>query len=268
VPRATSALLIALLVATTSWACDPSTTSEPEPKVAVTPAPAGFRAGTPADLQSYRYRVTVQASAGLLDTSAAPPGLDLSSFAIRVTMEGDRVNPDMERMVSHTDLGYFMLDRETVVMGTRAWIREDAGIWREALPLTSPEDFLGQDIALSPSELYRQDTPEEVARVTATLNSLPGTPATMHGRSALHWFLNMAETLMVMGPLSGVAPGMLEPTDIRMELWTDVETGVALRAILTAASADDPDALEVQIDMFDINEPSIEVTPPPEMLAR
>ncbi|MDA0270128.1 MAG: hypothetical protein O2798_06955 [Chloroflexi bacterium] len=235
--------------------------------MAVAPAPAGFRAGTPADLQSYRYRVAIRATAGLLETAAAPPGLDLSTFLIHVTMEGERVNPDLERVVSHTDLGYFMIDRETVVMGARAWVREGAGIWREALPLTSPEDFLGQDIALSPSEVYRQDSPEEIERMTAVLNSLPGVPMTMHGRPAIYWLMDTAVAAMVMGDLSGVVHGMLVPDAVRMEVWADVETGVALRVILTAASADDPDALAVQIDMFDINEPSIEVTPPPGMLA-
>ncbi|MDP2328176.1 MAG: hypothetical protein Q8M79_08830, partial [Dehalococcoidia bacterium] len=63
----------------------------------------GLPIGTPANLQSYRYRVEVRSNADLIDTSQAPPGLDLSEFVLNLNIEGERVNPDREWTRSRTD---------------------------------------------------------------------------------------------------------------------------------------------------------------------
>lgn len=244
--------------------------ADPVPAPPAIPTPRvidGVVISTANDVCCYRYRVRLHANADLIDTSRAPAGLDLDEFRIDLVMEGERVNPDRERTVATTDLGYFQTVRETVIIQGKVWTREGNGIWREQLPIATPEDFLGQDVALSPSVILGGGSEEQLRRVVSVLNGTPSTVETVNGRQARHYMLDAAAVNRMFLPEESTIPGMLTPHDMMLHLWGDVETGLAIRVLLVAASERNPEAFVLEMDLFDLNDPTIEVTPPPGVAA-
>lgn len=250
--------IAALVIAACGSEAVPAPAGSPTPRVI-----DGFTISTAGDVCCYRYRVTLRANADLIDTSQAPPGLDLEAFRIDLTMEGERVNPDRERTVARTDLGYFQTERETVIIDGQVWTREGNGNWREQLPIATPEDFLGQDVALSPSVILAGGSEENLRRVISVLENTPSSVEMVNGRQARHYMLDAAAVNRMFREEESTIPGMLPPHDMMLHLWGDVETGLAIRVLLVAASKDNPEAFVLEMDLFDLNDPTIEVTPPP-----
>lgn len=234
----------------------------PPPATATPLVVDGMPIGTPTDLLSYRYRVDIQSNTDLIDTSQAPPGLDLSEFVLDLEIEGERVNPDREWTRSRTDFGYYQVDRETIVIGSENWTREGSGIWRQNLPLAAPEDFLGQDVALTPATILDPGSPDALRRMATVLATTPFTLETVNGRQTRHWVLNDDDIARMIDPADSTLPGVLPPTSTRLELWADVETGIGVRLLLTAASATSDRAFVLQIDLYDFNDPSINIDEP------
>jgi len=222
----------------------------------------GLPIGTPANLQSYRYRVEVRSNADLIDTSQAPPGLDLSEFVVNLNIEGERVNPDREWTRSRTDFGYYQVDRETVVIGQENWTREGSGIWRQNLPLVAPEDFRGQDIALTPATILNPGSTDALSRMATVLAATPFTLEPVNGHQTRHWVLNDDHIAQMLDPRDSTLPGVLPPASTRLEIWSDVETGIGVRLLLIAASATSERAFMIQIDLYDLNDPSIRIDEP------
>jgi hypothetical protein len=248
-------LLLTVAGAASALACGPGFS-------VAQPAPVEESFAVPSSLGAYRYRVELRTNADLLDTTGAPAWIDLDTFELHIVIEGTRVNPDRERTLATVDLGYFRLERESVMVAGRYWQRQDTGPWTESAPLAEPEDFLGQDLALSPAIILAPD-PEVAARVAAALEGMPSVLDHVNGYDARHWVLETAEVdRLFPAPEENPLPGIREPSAKRVELWVDIASGVVIRLVVTAASPKNAEAFRLQVDLFDLDDPSIGVEPP------
>ncbi|MEX1022375.1 MAG: hypothetical protein WD058_04420 [Dehalococcoidia bacterium] len=257
---ATVALLVVALVALAVALAGCGAADAPR-MATPTPGPEE-RFQTPATLQSYRYTVSIEANTDLIDTGTAPAGLQLDDAVLYMDIEGRRVSPDREYMSASSEFGYLSLDRETIVVGERLWSRQQNGAWRQRATLQGPEDFIGQDVALSPSVILGTDDADFLERLTAELEARPHTFEDVNERQTRHWSFTDEEVAIILDPAGNTIPGMLPPAGVRVDVWTDIETGVAVRIIMVAASEDDPEAFRLTMDLFDLNDPSITVDEP------
>src|SRR5690606_20714069 len=152
--------------------------------------PPSERFRSPATLQSYRWSMDIQASADLLQTGEAPAGLGLEDAVLAMYIEGERINPDHEWTLARTTFGYLSLERETVVIEGRLWSRQENGAWRERATLAAPEDFIGQDVGLSPAILLGSDDPDLLQQVTDDLMARPFTEERLGDMDTWHWILD------------------------------------------------------------------------------
>lgn len=219
---------------------------------------------TPGSLSSYRYRVDLRTNADLIDTSSAPAWLDVRNFRLHIAIEGQRVNPDRERTTAVVDLGYFSLERESVAIGQRYWVRQETGPWKEELPLTEPQDFIGQDLALSPAIILEPVDPAVTANVARALAGEPFTIEQVNGFETRHWVLENDDLdRLFPSENDNPLPGISAPSKKRAEIWVDTETRVTVRAIVQASSPTTEDAFFLQIDLFDLNASSLQIEAPP-----
>lgn len=249
---------MALVVAAGAIGLAACAATAPEPS----PTPAVDRFHTPASLRSYRYTVELKATTELLDTSEAPAGLNLDGSVLEMRIEGARVNPDREQARAMTTFGYLSLDRETIVIGDGQWSRQENGAWRRRPPLTSAEDFLAQSVALTPSVILGTDDPEYLTRLKRNLDALPHTFEEVNGRQTRHWTFDDEGVRTYLMPIESTIPGLVEPSTVQVDVWTDTETGVAVRLILMAGTAEEPDAFALKLNLLDVNDPEIVVEPP------
>ena len=171
------------------------------------------------------------------------------------------MNPDREYTHAVTTFGYLSVVRETIVIEGRLWSRQENNAWRERATIKGPEDFIGQDVALSPSVILGTEDPEYLQEITDRVAPQPSTSETVNGREARRWTLAQSDIEWIVGGINTI-PGLLTPESLAIDVWVDVETGVAVRVYLTAASTDDPEAFRLTMSLFDLNDPSIEVMEP------
>lgn len=252
---AVGTLLAVVLVALTACQGPAAPTGEPLP-----PPSERFRA--PSSLQSYRWSAELEAPGALLDTSEAPPGLGLRDATLYVHIQGARINPDREWTLANTTFGFLALERETVVVDNRLWSRQENGAWRERATLNSPEDFIGQDVAVSPAVILGNDDPDLLQSVTDDLLARPHDVQQLNGMDTWHWVLDAGWTTTYFEGIESPLSPSVDPDTVRVEVWTDMESGVAVRIILVAGSPEYPDALRLEMNLFDLNDPSIEVEVP------
>lgn len=258
-PGARGALALTSVAAIALAGCG-SANVDSTPTAAI-PAGTADRFNTPATLQSYRYVVDIAATTDLVDMSQAPPGLDLEDAELHILIEGERLNPDREYTHAVTTFGYLSVERETIVIGTRLWSRQANNAWRERATVNGPEDFIGQDVALSPSVILGTDDPEYLQELTDRMATQPFVAEAVNGRQTHHWTLTQREIKWIQGDFNTV-PGLLTPEAVTVDVWVDTETGVAVRVLVTAASTEDPNAFRLTMDLYDLNDDSIQIVEP------
>ncbi len=230
--------------------------------------PPSERFRSPGSLESYRWSMDIEAAASLLQTGDAPAGLGLEDAVLAMRIEGARVNPDHEWTLARTTFGYLSLERETVVIEGRLWSRQENGAWRERATLSAPEDFIGQDVGLSPAVLLGNDDPALLQRVTDDLMARPFTVERLGGMDTWHWVLDREWLDATYGDQENPIPGLAGPEEVSVEVWTDQATGVAVRVILLAGSREQPDGFRLEMNLFDLNDPSVEVEEPVGAISR
>jgi hypothetical protein len=235
---------------------------EPEPEAAPEIAAAPDRFQAPSAFSSYRYTLVVEASTDLMDLSELPAGLDVEGLVLRISLEGERVNPDREYVRSQSSFGFLSLERETIVIGDQLWSRQAGGAWRQRGTLTSPEDLLGQDVQLSPAVIFGDDNPELLQRITDDLEARPHTTEFVRGRETRRWTLTQDWLFEYEEEFGLVMPGLRWPEHVTIDIWADVEHRIGTRLTVTAATATNPQALHLEMELFDFNDPDIRVEVP------
>ena len=264
---------IALLVlfaalATVLLAC--SASKEPAaPTDTPTPGP-DERFQTPRTLDSYRFTMRVRADGRILDQTEAPPGLDLTSEPVVIDIEGRWSSPDSEASSVEFSFGVLSSSQEKVRIGERVWTRVEGGAWREQAPLTDPENLIGQDVPLTPDSLFGRDDADILARLTEDLAARPHTLEVVNGRQTKHWSLDEEWFDAYVDQFVDVLAGI--PRDqgllLEIDLWSDIETGVGTRLQVIGSFPGQPRILELDLQMFDINDPDITVEEPVGAIAR
>lgn len=255
---ATTALALASMLVAPGCAGDATPRT---PSKTATPGPSE-RFQTPASLSSYRWTLDVEAAAELLATVDAATELGLGDATLIIHIEGERLNPDREWTRALSTFGYLTIERETIVIGERLWSRQKTGAWRERATLNSPEDLIGQDVALSPAVILGTEDDEYLKQITRDLNAQPSDIQVVNGREARHWVLNPDFIAGAFDALSATFPVALAPDDVRLEVWTDVTTAVATRIVLVARSATNPEAFKMTMNLYDLNDPAIAIEEP------
>lgn len=268
IPSRIPLLVLFAALATVLLAC-----SAPEESVAPaeTPTPGPReRFQTPRTLDSYRFTVNVRADGRILDQTEAPPGLDLTSEPVVIAIEGRWTSPGSEASSVAFSFGVLNSSQENVRIGDRVWTRVEGGAWREQAPLTDPENLIGQEVPLTPDSLFGRDDAEILTRLTADLESRPHTLEVINGRQTKHWSLDEewfdAYEDQFVEVLAGIPrdQGLL----LEIELWRDTETGVGTRLQVIGSFPGQPRILELDLQMFDVNDPGIAIEEPIGAIAR
>ena len=249
-------LAVAVLATGCSGGADPGT-----PTRAATPGPSE-RFQTPTSLHSYRWTLDIEAAAELLATADAASELGLGDATLMIHIDGARLNPDREWAHAVSTFGYLSIERETIVIGERLWSRQKTGAWRERATLTSPEDLIGQDVALSPAVILGTEDDAYLAQITRDLNAQPFDVQMVNGRETHHWVLRTAFIAGAFDALSANFPVELAPEDVQVEVWTDVQTAVATRIVLTSRSQTNPEAFKLTMNLYDLDDPDILIEEP------
>lgn len=255
------AVTFALAVACGSSPADRAATPTDTPS-------ASERFRSPVSLDSYRWSVEVDATTDLVPIDEAPAGLDLTDARLEIRVEGERQNPDREWTLARGSFGYLSSERETIVIGERLWSKQGNGAWRERAPLSEPEDFIGQDVGLSPAVVLGTDDPDLLQRITDDLMARPFDIETVNGRDARHWVLDSTWLDQAFAPEENPVDALVEPDTVTLHVWTDIETGVATRIVLVAGSTENPQAFRLEMRLFDLNDPEIAIEVPEGAIGR
>lgn len=236
---------------------------EPEIEALLEPT-AGIpdRFQSPAALDSYRYTLSIEVSTDLMDMNELPLGLNVDGLVLRVDIDGARINPDREYTHSQSSFGFLALERETIVIGGQLWSRQAGGAWRQRVTLTSPEDLIGQDVQLSPAVIFGDDDPDLLRRITDDLESRPYTVEFVRGRETHRWTLTEEWLFDYEAEFGATMPGLAWPDVVTIDIWADVEFRMGTRLVATAATPTNPQALRLEMDLFDLNDPTIEIEVP------
>lgn len=252
---------LATFVVATSMllACAGNASADPTPEP--TPGPSA-RFQSTQSLTSYRWSAALVAHSELLQTGDAPAGLGLDDAVFTALIEGERVNPDRERTHSVFEFGVISLEREEIVIDGRLWTRQQGGAWRERGDLVVPEDLQGQDVSVSLHVMMGGDDHELLTRLTRDFEARPHTLETVNGRETRHWVIDDDYVRTILADAEELFPGLLGSNQVTVEVWNDIETAVAIRVIIRAATETNPEVLLLQMDLWDMNDPSISVEPP------
>ena len=255
-----SVLTLATLVLGACGTADVGSTPSSTP----TPGPSE-RFQSVDSLSSYRYTLSISAAGSVLDQSEAPPGLDLDRETLTVDIEGYWTAPDNEYQSADIRFGILRVRQDSITEGGRLWTSVEGGPWAQRESLTSPEEFLGQDIPLSPNSILGNSDDEMLERLTADLNARPHDAQVLNGRQSVHWSLGQDwfDTFAVdfTEILAGVSRdrGM----DLAIDLWADVETGVGSKLEVRGTFPGDLEpSILIKMELFDINSPDIKVEQP------
>lgn len=244
------ALLSALLGACTGDEPTASTTpgtiaAEPEPDILVT---------SPASLHSYRYEVTVEAIFGALSAEAPEA---LADQAVTLTVQGERINPDQERTISSGGIGPITFEAEIVRIGSQQWAREGTRPWTESA--AGGMDVLG-GVDFRPAALFVDD-PDEYAALSRRLAGYTSTRETLDGIATLHFTFTEDEFFEVFQDQGGIVPPDVE-AELAADIWLSEELGVPVRLLVTGSAGDGTEVLRLQLDVRDLNDETIEISPP------
>lgn len=228
-----------------------------------TPGPAE-RFQSPRTLRSYRYQIEVSVDGSLLDPEEAPAELRVAESSLEITIDGHWVSPDHEFSSATLSLSFLSMRLETIRIGSQIWSSVSGGPWREQEPLTDPGSLVGQDVPLSPDALFGPEDPELMERLTADLETRPFTVEVLDGRVTRHWRLDAAWLDQYSGAwdeiLAGIERG--QGLELTIDLWADVETGVGIRLAAVGSFPGEEGLLSLDMELFDINDPTITVEPP------
>lgn len=212
-------------------------------------------ASSPSSLQSYRYTVEIRAMPSVLDTSEAPDGLELDR-EIRLSVQGERVNPDSERVHTVADLGFIQIQTETVRIGDRRWLREGTRPWDEgdtsALDVYAATDY-------RPAAIFAEDDGryEELARA---LEGYPWTEEDVRGVPARRFDLDeqaFHDLFQARGALPIAATG-----SVTASIWLERDRGVPVRLHVVGVDDTGEEIARIEVELFDLDAEEIEVEPP------
>lgn len=260
--RAAFCTIVFALAALTLWACTgggtPSIETPPGGTTA-TPSPAKVQASCDAiqDIESYRYSIVLRLETPVFEQPVEDTPAPLSEFAEALTelfrdmeLEGAFVAPDRSQAL----LRFQGEELELRTIGDSSWIRVGA-TWQEQ-PSTASEEAL-----LTPASVCA-DLVEDLA---PSLAAASGEEELVNGLETVHYRLDEADLRGLPGLLGRSGEEGL-PSEFGVDIWLERDDGWPVRLEITASDTDDegnPISLELSMEFSDINDPTIEINPPP-----
>lgn len=252
--------LVLALAALALWACGGgnSNTGPPDVDGTVTPRQLTVQASCDAieEIQSYRYVFEIKRD--LPDTEppdeATPNPLSSISEGIRELFrdsqwEGAFVAPDRSETLVRS--GGEELELRTI--GEKSWIRMGA---------TWQEDEAPSDNVLPALASLCADIMEELA---PSLGATTGEESVVNDIEAVHYRLSEAD-LKELPELLGPSGEEGLPSEFDMDVWLERDDGWPVRLQIAASDTNEkgrPISEEWFIEFSDIDDPSIEIEPPP-----
>ncbi|TET94905.1 MAG: hypothetical protein E3J29_07690 [Dehalococcoidia bacterium] len=252
--------LVPALAALALWACGggDSSTGPPDTGGTVTPSPPRVEAScdTIQDIESYRYSITLRLEAPAFQQPDEATPNPLSEFAEALAdlfrdmeLEGAFVAPDRSQAV----LRFHEEELELRTIGDKSWIRVGA-TWQEQEPP-------GEDVILTPASVCA-DLVEDLA---PSLAAATGEEDVVNGIETIHYHLDEAD-LKGLPELLGRSGEEGLPSEFGVDVWLERSDGWPVRLEITASDVDEggePISLELFMEFSDIDDPTIEIEPPP-----
>lgn len=247
-------ITIPALAALTLWACTSgsSDTNDTDLDGSVQASCDAIR-----NIDSYRYTISLKLEAESFQQPTETTPSPLSDFADALAslfsdmqLEGSFVAPDRSQAL----LRFQGEELELRTIGDQSWVRIGA-IWQEQTP--SPDE----DILLTPSSVCT----DLVQDLASSLAAASGEQDVVNGIETIHYRLDETN-LKGLPELLGRSGEEGLPSEFGIDVWLDRDDGWPVRLEIVAANTDDdgqPTSLELFMAFSDINDPTIEIEPPP-----
>lgn len=210
------------------------------------------------EITSYRYFISLQFDVPAVEEPDAEGTPDpLSSFASALTellrdmqLEGAFAAPDKSQVLIRS--GGEEVQVRTIA--DKSWIKPPGGAWQEQ---EAPED----DSLFTPAEVCA-DLVEDLA---PSLSGGSGEEELVNGVETVHYRLDEAD-LEGLPQLLGRSGEKGLPSEFTVDVWLERSEGWPVRLEVAAADTDaegEPISLELFMEFSDIDDPTIDVEPPP-----
>lgn len=210
------------------------------------------------EITSYRYFISLQFDVPAVEAQNAQGTPDpLSSFASALTellrdmqLEGAFAAPDESEVLIRS--GGEEVQVRTIA--DKSWIKPPGGAWQEQEP---PED----EAVFTPAEVCA----ELVEDLAPSLSGGSGEEELVNGVETVHYRLDEAD-LEGLPQLLGRSGEEGLPSEFTVDVWLERNDGWPVRLEVAAADTDaegEPISQELFMEFSDINDPTIDVEPPP-----
>lgn len=208
------------------------------------------------NIDSYRYSISLSLQAEAFQQPEEASPNPLSEFAEALTglfsdmrLEGSFVAPDRNQAL----LQFQDEELEVRTIGNESWIRVGA-TWQEQEPP-------GEDVIPSAASICE----DQVERLVPCLDPASGEQELVNGIETIHYRLDKAD-LRGMPECLGRSGEEALPREFDVDIWLERNDGWPVRFEVISSDVDEegkPISLELFMELSDIDDPTIEIEPPP-----
>jgi hypothetical protein len=209
------------------------------------------------EIQSYRYTISLKLQSPAFEQRDKATPDPLSEFTEALTdlfrdmeLDGAYVGPDRSQAV----LRFPGQELELRTIGDKSWVRFGA-TWQVQ------ESPPGEDAILTPAAVCA----DLVADLAPSLAAASGEEEAVNGIETVHYRLDRAD-LKGLPALLGQSGEDGLPSEFGVDVWLERDDGWPVRLEIAAEDPDDngePISLELSMEFSEINDPTIEINPPP-----
>jgi len=252
--------ILTALAALTIWACTGGDSNSASPgRDGGNGGDAKVQASCDAiqEIKSYRYTISLKLKSPVLEQKSTATPDPLGQFTQALTdlfsdmeLDGAYVAPDRSQAV----LRFPGQELELRTIGDKSWVRFGA-TWQDQ------ESPPGEDAILTPAAVCA----DLVADLAPSLAAGSGEEETVNGIETVHYRLDKAD-LKGLPALLGRSGEEGLPTEFGVDVWIERNEGWPVRLEIAAADTDangETTSLELSMQFSEIDDPSIEINPPP-----
>jgi len=247
------------LAALTIWACTGGNSNSANPGGDGSNGRAKVEASCDAikEIESYRYTITLKLQSPAFEQRDQATPDPLSEFTQALTdlfrdmeLDGAYVAPDRSQAV----LRFPGQELELRTIGDKSWVRFGA-TWQDQ------ESPPGEDAILTPAAVCA----DLVEGLAPSLAAGSGEEEVVNGIETVHYRLDKAD-LNGLPALLGQSGEEGLPSEFGVDVWLERNNGWPVRLEIAAADTGEdgePISLELSMEFSEINDPTIEINPPP-----
>jgi len=209
------------------------------------------------EIKSYRYTISLKLKSPTLEQQSTATPDPLGQFSQALTelfsdmeLDGAYVAPERSQAV----LRFPGQELELRTVGEKSWVRFGA-TWQDQ------ESPPGEDAILTPAAVCA----DLVKDLAPSLAAGSGQEETVNGIQTVHYRLDKAD-LKGLPALLGRSGEEGLPSEFGVDVWLERNEGWPVRleiAAVDTGAGSEPTSLELSMQFSGINDPSIEINPPP-----